>query len=283
MSSAAAALPYQIEVNGVGVRYDVRGSGERTLVLVHGHQAHHMWWHAVVALLAPHWRLVLLDLSGHGDSGHRADGYHDAIWCDDVLAVVAAVGGEAPVLVGHSMGGRIALVAAARQPDLVAGVVMVDSVVRVEGAGPNLAWEPHRPARTLGTFDEAVSRFRVKPEQPVPAQLLAPVASYSLRQVEDGWTWKHDQRGLPAMSHDLVAEAFASIRVPVRFVRAELSSVTEGVDDALRVLDPAGAVQIHIAPGSHHHVVIEDPDLCAGLVDRLASEILAPRASISAS
>ncbi|MDN5795223.1 MAG: alpha/beta hydrolase [Intrasporangium sp.] len=96
------------------IGYEVTGSGPG-VVLVHGwccdrtylepQQAHLSRLHAVVAL----------DLRGHGASEQAADaGYSIEDFADDVAAVTAASGLERPVVIGHSMGGLVALECAAR-------------------------------------------------------------------------------------------------------------------------------------------------------------------------
>src|SRR3712207_89158 len=103
------ALPAEVVVEGASIRYGVTGPADGAdiagdLVLVHGHAAHHVWWHAVVPLLADRWRVITLDLSGHGDSGHRAE-YSGEQWAREVLAVAEAAGATRPVVVRHSLGG----------------------------------------------------------------------------------------------------------------------------------------------------------------------------------
>jgi pimeloyl-ACP methyl ester carboxylesterase len=62
-----------VEVERAEIRYEVSGDGDRDLLLVHGRGAHHLWWHRVLPLLEPSWRITRVDLSGHGDSAHRAE------------------------------------------------------------------------------------------------------------------------------------------------------------------------------------------------------------------
>ena len=120
------ALPDVVTVAGVPVRYGVSGEGSSDLVLVHGHGAHHLWWQGMVPLLEPHWRVIQLELSGHGDSGHRPEYSADG-WAGDVLGVLDAVGSARPLLVGHSMGGVVLLALAAAHPTRARGVVLFDS------------------------------------------------------------------------------------------------------------------------------------------------------------
>src|SRR4051812_49838601 len=75
--------------------------GRRGLVFVHGGGAHAHWWTHVAATFAEEFRVVAIDLSGHGDSGHR-DSYALELWTDEVVAVSNAAGIEGrPVIIGH--------------------------------------------------------------------------------------------------------------------------------------------------------------------------------------
>jgi pimeloyl-ACP methyl ester carboxylesterase len=106
----AISFPYQtreVEVAGCTLRYLVWGEPDKPpLVLVHGGAAHAMWWSAHACELSRHYYVIAPDLSGHGDSGQR-DAYPIEMWAEEVMAIGEdAAAGRAPVLVGHSMGGR---------------------------------------------------------------------------------------------------------------------------------------------------------------------------------
>jgi hypothetical protein len=100
-------LPFAVTVGGTEVRYGVHGSGDKDLLLMHGSGAHHLWWHRVIPALDDSWRIVSLDLSGHGESGHRAQ-YDVGTWAEEVVTVLRAAGCRRPLVAAHSMGGRIA-------------------------------------------------------------------------------------------------------------------------------------------------------------------------------
>lgn len=265
----APVLPHEVLVDGVPVRYGVTGRGERALVLVHGHGAHHVWWHAVVPLLADRWRVVTLDLSGHGDSGHRAE-YSGAQWAREVVAVAEAAGADRPVVVGHSLGGRVAVLAGGLHPDRVAGLVLLDCGILLPDTLRGRTLPPPRPPKLYPTREAAVAAFRFAPPQPEPpADLLRPVAEYSVRAVEGGWTWKHGGQRFPTLYDEHTMHAATTLTVPVAYVSGGESLV---VDDAraaevTRMLPGVRAVRV---PGLHHHLVLEDPATCARLVDELA-------------
>ena len=261
-------LTESVLVDGVEVRYGVRGSGDRDLLLVHGSGAHHMWWHAVAPALETTWRVISVDLSGHGDSGHRHD-YDAGTWAEELMAVLRAAGAVLPVVAAHSLGGRVALLAASRYPDEFAGLVLFDVGIWAPDHLLDRPLPPRtvRPPRVQPSFEEAKARFRLMPPQPQPpAELLDPVAEYSLRPVDGGWVWKHDGGGFPTLYEKVIEEAAATVAVPVAYVSGGASSVVDDVraERAAAIIPDVTAVRL---PGVHHHLTLEVPESCARLID----------------
>ena len=89
--SAALAAPVQegvITVDGASIAYRAWGDPDgRSIVLVHGGAAHSRWWDHIAPMLTDGWRVVAVDLSGHGDSDRR-DRYSLDTWAREVLAVL---------------------------------------------------------------------------------------------------------------------------------------------------------------------------------------------------
>ena len=113
--------------DGVAISYEVRGSGEPAIVLVHGWTNSRGIWGEHPRTLSSTHRVVTLELAGHGESGaDRADWTMDAFG-EDVVAVVDELGLDNVVLVGFSMGGGVLLEAAERLGDRVLGIVFVDT------------------------------------------------------------------------------------------------------------------------------------------------------------
>src|SRR5258708_39398486 len=101
-----------LTVAGCTLRYLVWGDPDKPpLVLVHGGAAHAMWWSIHACELSRNYYVIAPDLSGHGDSGRR-ETYPIEAWAEEGMAVGEdAAAGRAPVLVGHSMGGLVSIVA----------------------------------------------------------------------------------------------------------------------------------------------------------------------------
>lgn len=108
---------------------DCVGAGDRTLLFIHGWTCRRAHWDRQLADLSRDHGVAALDLSGHGGSAHagRSDWTVEGL-CGDVLAAIDVLDAGEVVLVGHSMGGAVALEAGARKPEQ-AGVILVDTFV----------------------------------------------------------------------------------------------------------------------------------------------------------
>lgn len=114
--------------DGVAIAYEQRGSGSPTLVFVHGWCGERGFWRTTAEALASSRRCVTLDLAGHGASDAGRERWTLAALADDVVAVVRATGAEDVILIGHSMGAPVALLAAPLLAPRVRGVIGVDSL-----------------------------------------------------------------------------------------------------------------------------------------------------------
>jgi pimeloyl-ACP methyl ester carboxylesterase len=114
--------------DGVPIVYDVRGSGDVALVFIHCWACDRTYWREQLDAFAPGYEVIALDLGGHGASGkNRATWTLDAL-AGDVAAVVERLDRRRVVLVGHSLGGPVALLAAARLRGRAEAVVCADAL-----------------------------------------------------------------------------------------------------------------------------------------------------------
>ncbi len=114
--------------DGVPIHYRAEGSGDVALVFVHGWACDGTYWKNQVQYFAKRYRVVTLDLAGHGSSGLGRRNYTVEAYADDVRAVVEHLGLRRVVLIGHSMAGPITVEAALKLPGRVIGRVPVDTL-----------------------------------------------------------------------------------------------------------------------------------------------------------
>jgi len=106
------------------------------LLLLHGFGNEAHIWDDFAPSVAEYYRVLALDLRGHGDSDHDPAGRYDYDdHLSDIEAIVGELGLERMVLVGHSLGGRIATLYAGRHAEKMAGLVIVDSAPELDRRG----------------------------------------------------------------------------------------------------------------------------------------------------
>jgi len=131
---ACASTPPAIEggrlssFDGVELAYDAGGSGDTSLLFVHGWCCSRRQWARTMDVFAENYRVVALDLAGHGDSEKGRETWDLPSFSRDVVAVIEGLDLDRVVLVGHSMGGPVCLGAAAAVPERVVGVIGVDTL-----------------------------------------------------------------------------------------------------------------------------------------------------------
>jgi pimeloyl-ACP methyl ester carboxylesterase len=113
--------------DGVPIAYEVHGSGEPTLVFIHGWSCDGRYWRGQVPHFSQQHRVVTLDLAGHGHSGLEREDFTMPAFGEDVKAVLEDLDVEQALLIGHSMGGPVAVEAARLMPERVIGIVGVDT------------------------------------------------------------------------------------------------------------------------------------------------------------
>jgi pimeloyl-ACP methyl ester carboxylesterase len=254
---------HEVEVEGARVHYLMWGDATKPgLLLVHGGAAHAHWWSFIAPLLAHEYHVAAIDLTGHGDSGRRED-YPRELWAAECLAVCHDAGFVgAPMIVGHSMGGFVAIAAASLYGDRLAGAIVIDSPVRrpdpesQEGARGRAFRNP----KTYATLEEALEHFHLIPPQPCENDWIVDyIARHSLKEVETGWTWKFDPVVFARSSPKAMNEYLANTRCRIALLRAEHSDlVTPEVSEYMHELLDRNAPVITI-PECHHHLLLDQP------------------------
>jgi pimeloyl-ACP methyl ester carboxylesterase len=264
--TALAAEPSRGEVRSGGavIRFRCWGPPDAPgVVLVHGAAAHAGWWDHVAPLLDPHRRVVALDLSGHGVSDRRPS-YTIDLWAQEVLAVADAACADRPVLVGHSMGGSIAVAAAAasaaagRGPEAV--ILLDTAIAAVSLAAPAEIARRSRastPLRVYASEEEAVRRFRTVPAQPgALPYVLAHIAKTSVTRAGEGWTWRVDPM---VFGHDrLPLDGLGGVGCPVTLIRAEHGIVSPQLEDSM-IRAARSRLRTAQLPEAYHHMMVDKP------------------------
>jgi pimeloyl-ACP methyl ester carboxylesterase len=247
-----------IHVDGGRLHLLDHGGSGRLVLLVHGVLGNAWMWHDVAPALAGTGRVVALDLRGYGDSQWSPTGaYSTDSHAADVAAVVEQLDGGAVNVVGFSWGGLVGLALAARRPELVARLAMVDvppSFAQAETDVPPLAGD------YAGHAEAVEGERRLSPRAAEP--MLDVMAAYGTRPVAGGrLARKHDPCFLERwpFRRDDRWDELRALAVPLLVVRAG-ESVVLSEDEAARMREQASNAELVSIPDCGHLVPVERPE-----------------------
>ncbi len=242
-----------VDVEGARIRYLSWGEGDLPpVLLVHGGMAHARWWDHVAPMLEGR-RVVAIDLSGHGGSGSRPEN-NVLQWAREVTAVVIDAQLTQPILVAHSMGGQVAVAAAVHAPDLVRGVITIDTRFNDYQSATRT-----KPSERFATVDEAVKVFEETHHHPdlgTDPALLRHVAEASLVSADGMWRWSRPDEY--RISFASLRELISELTRPLAIIRTERGLVTEAMAHEMLTIvgGPAAVVSI---PSAAHNPMFEQP------------------------
>ena len=270
MSELTMQTPLQFLTGAGGVPLAVGYYGPEDgapVILLHGGgQTRHAWGATARRLGAEGYRVLSLDLRGHGDSGWSAQGeYGFSAFRDDVRAVLDLVGRPA-VLVGASLGGIASLMAAGegaqadgKGDERIRALVLVDITPKVAGPGSEriMAFMTANPEGFADVEEAADAVAGYLPHRPRPRDPSGLMKNLRLRGERLHWHWDPSfiRRAAPERFDDdgRLAAAARNVTAPTLLVRGEESEVVrpEDVDGFLALMPQAEVVDVH---GAGHMV-----------------------------
>jgi len=239
------------------------------LLFLHGGAAHSGWWRFIAPFFLPDYHCIAVDFSGHGDSARRTN-YTPAMWADEVLALTSerSIFATPPIIIGHSMGGLIGIRVAAVLAEKLPGLVIIDSAVRPrqlnhqgEGNvkkinGSNLLGRK----RIYNSRQQALSRFRLIPPQDCKNEMLVKfIAAESIRQTDDGWTWKYDPKAFRDLQPTSIFDELKTIVCQTAIIYGQSSRILDR-ETALKMrAEIQNAIDIIEISDAHHHLMLDEP------------------------
>jgi pimeloyl-ACP methyl ester carboxylesterase len=250
-----------IERDGTSLFYEKKGSGDPALVFVHGWTCDHTHFVPQVEHFSADHTTVVVDLRGHGQS-EAIGPFNIEAYSDDVAWLCRALDLDGPVVIGHSMGGMIAVQLAASYPETVRAVVALDSPF-VPSAGLQDTVEP------LITAMDGPGHFEARRE--MAAFTIGPFAAPELRDTLVAT--------MCAPERNVAVEAFASVvewdgakvlcgvTVPVLTITAGTGG-PDGPTDASRLLGECPRLLTGATVGAGHFIQLEVPDQVNAMLER---------------
>lgn len=241
-------------------------SSTTTVLMLHGFSEHSFIWLRSVKELAKnlHCDFIVPDLSGHGLSDWREDGdYSIAHYADDIEKLIESLNLHSLILVGHSMGGRIAKELALRKRPAIKGMVLVDFCPGSEGSqSANAMLENFNKSTRKSWTPEEYKDFLMSTRPLIPEEELDWVANHMLRESQGEGFLRVD----PRIAHYRTKRKVASQQqisegeltdLPVSIIRGQYSSFIseEQARDYLKSFNFASYFSV---PKSGHGLIIEN-------------------------
>ncbi len=252
----------------------VWGDADPELVLVHGGaQNAHTWDTVALALDRP---LVAVDLPGHGYSDWRDDRrYWPADNANDVATVMRALAPSVDLVVGMSLGGLTSIALAARHPELVPLLMLVDVTPGVdrEKAAPIAAFVAG-PER-FESFDEILERTIAFNPTRTESSLRRGILHNAREQDDGSWTWRYDRwrlgEGEDIPDFGPLWDDVSKLTMPVMLVRGADSGVV-GDEDVAEFRRRQPGLRVETVEGSGHSVQGDRPVELARLIEGFLEE-----------
>jgi pimeloyl-ACP methyl ester carboxylesterase len=252
----------------------VWGDAPAGLVLVHGGaQNAHTWDTVALALDRP---LLAVDLPGHGHSDPRDDGPFGPVQnAGDVAIALRKLAPDARLVVGMSLGGLTSIAMAARAPELVAKLMLVDVTPGVdrEKAAPIAAFISG--PESFESFDEILDRtIEFNPTRSV-SSLRRGVLHNAVRRDDGRWVWRYQRPRLAETAEmpdfGVLWDDVSKLDVPLVLARGADSAVV-GDEDVAELLRRQPGARVEVVTGAGHSIQGDQPIELARLIADFADE-----------
>mgnify|MGYP001157303405 FL=1 len=258
-----------VHANNLNFRYLEWGNPNNPIILMlHGfaQQAHS--WDFVALSFADRYRIIALDQRGHGDSDWAVDGdYTPDAQEKDIAAIVKKLDLKDIILFGLSMGGRNAFTYAAKNPEQIKGLIVVDSAPEIISKGTKNIKNFIEQEDELDSIDAFVDRVIKYNPRRDPVQIRGSIVN-NLRELPNGkWTWKYDKilrskdrfgAHSSAETSKLLWSYLEKLKCPTLVVRGDQSDMV-ATDVADQMCDAIPNSKLAIIKNAGHLVTGDNP------------------------
>ncbi len=247
-------MPYA-EVDGIQLYYEEAGSGT-PLVLLHGLGSSVEDWEHQIPEFSKHYRVIAMDLRGFYRSLHGAGALSIMRFAADVWTLLRKLGVDRFHLIGHSMGGAVAMQLAINHPGTVIRMVIANSVPSFQPQTFKQhfeVWYRQIMMRLLGPVRLAkIGALRMYPGEHQAALREKSI----LRGSRNGPSYLESLKALTRWS---VINRLQELRMPVLVLAAEHDYFTR--EDMVQFAHALPKGRFHLFPGTHHGLPLEAPQL----------------------
>ncbi len=236
--------------DGVCIAYQFKGTGNPALVFVHGWSCDRSAWESQLNHFAQKYRVITIDLAGHGESGLNRKVWTIESFGKDVKTVVEKLKLESIILVGHSLGGQVIVECAHLMPHRILGLVGVDTYQNFEDEPTQQEIENFLiPMRE--NFQESTYNFARR-------VLFAPNSDPTLvEKISSDMASVPPEVGIGTLRHAWtynIREKLKNIRIPIYCINSDFYPVY--IESNRKY---AHFFKVEFMTGVGHFLMIEDP------------------------
>lgn len=271
-----------VEVDGNRIHYREYGSG-RPILFIHGLGGQMLHFPPpLLDALKGDFRLIVLDRPGSGYSTRKdIDNGRLPQQADDIAGLIDTLKLEKPLLVGHSLGGMIALTVALNHPVKISGLALLSPLTHGVGEAPQFAGLKI-PSRTLRRIisqtiavplsarsADATMGFIFAPQK-TPADYMVAGGGWLGLRPSHFYATSTDFTAVE-LDIDKLSPRYGEIRLPVGILAGDRDQVLDTSQQTLPMRDAIAGVDIEILPGVGHMPQFVEPGKTAAFIRRMAA------------
>lgn len=279
------------EIGELQVRYlewQSRGdAGDSPILALHGLASSANWYERLASRLSLKHHIVAPDQRGHGQTTQASTGYDWQTLAADAIRVLDHLGLEQAAVLGHSWGGNVAINVAARFPERVSKLVMIDGGFLDGHLLPDASWEVfqnrYAPRNVSGTRQEFLARISEQLEDcwgdDLERIVLTMVYEDEEGQIQDILRPSNHAQVLDAMWGEPPSVTLPNIQCPTLIVpagpRPDRAGSSFNLTKTVMVEAAAQAVpnnRVHWIPETIHDIGYHKPDELAALIEEFLGE-----------
>lgn len=267
-----------VDLDGVNIHYLDNGGTGPVLICLHGTSMSANCWGHLAASLKDGFRVIAVDMRGHGKSDRPSSNYTMNEMAGDIAGLIERLGLESVSFIGSSVGNQVAVAYAAAHPERVAGMILSDPSFYVSDTEVVKYLRSHhtRP-RNYATRAEAETFASALPQRAGLSDEMHRLAMEGdFLQEEDGsWSWAYDLLAITKVffniSNDETPKHIAAVEAPVLIINADKSNVLTG-EQAEGLAKAFKNATLETMKNSNHTIWGDQPELVAERARRFLTD-----------
>jgi pimeloyl-ACP methyl ester carboxylesterase len=261
---------YISSTDNINIHYTETGKGNTAIVFVHGWLGNTNWWNSQEAFLKDRYKIVKIDLGGHGKSDKTRLNWTSKQYSDDLITVINQINASEVILVGHSMSGAFVTEAAVDLPKVKA-IILVDTLKDLDDT-----FDPEQAEEFM--FSHYRKDFKSAVENILPLYLFVDETPITIKnQLQKEFLQQDAELAIKALKplYEMDIRKIAKLMdIPVKAINSD-SQPTE-IENNRKYFKN---YDYRIITGTGHYPMLEKPDEFNKILKEVIEELVLPATS----